>query len=364
MSKLNYGASCVMWNYWSWKTFRSFKECYSVDENTFVIANVPYSRVDLFYSTEENLLNVIKLLEAYALSTNANIREYWFNGVHTQKDILFIVDEAHLYFDSRSSLVRWNNMESMKLLLTQCRKRKIRMVFISQRLTQIDIRIRRLCDYVEEYHRSNFLWLYRVKKNVYENRGDVADIEADNNVKYIADYNDKNYKNEAKLYSEFVSELTVFLKLFAYMDLPFQLMLKEFYNTYYICGQEDSNVNIPSLNKFLLDIKIPVVAKLPFKQVLKNNLPTFYIAYEKIVEVSDKGYNKINQLLHTENLSNNQEIDFVTLPNNKEDLQNLQIKRFWSLDEEEIINVDSQVINKELTLKEKLDLIRKQKNGI
>ena len=135
MSKLNYGASCVMWNFGSWKTFKSFQEAYSVDDNTFVIANVPYSRVDLFYSTENQLLNVIKLLEQYALSTNANIKDYGFNGVRTQKDILFIVDEAHLYFDSRSSLVRWNNMESMKLLLTQCRKRKIRMVFISHKQT-------------------------------------------------------------------------------------------------------------------------------------------------------------------------------------------------------------------------------------
>lgn len=353
-----------MGNFWSGKTFKSFEEAYSVDDNTFVIANVPYSRVNLFYSTEENLLNVIKLLEAYALQTNANIKEYWFDWVRTQKDILFIVDEAHLYFDSRSSLVRGNNMESMKLLLTQCRKRKIRMVFISQRLTQIDVRIRRLCDYVEEYHRSNFLWLYRVKKSVYENRGDVADIEADNNVKYISDYNDKNYKNEAKLYSEFVSELTVFLKLFSYMNLPYQLMLKEFYNTYYICWQEDDRVNIPSLSKFVLDIQIPVVNKIPFKQVLRNNLPTFTRAYDKILEVSDKSYNKINKILHTEVVSNDQESNLLTVPNNQEDLQDIPLKRFWSLDDEEIVSVDSQVINNELTLKEKLDLIRKNKNGI
>ena len=50
-----------MWNFGSWKTFKSFEEAYSVDDNTYVIANVPYSRVNLFYSTEENLLNVIKL---------------------------------------------------------------------------------------------------------------------------------------------------------------------------------------------------------------------------------------------------------------------------------------------------------------
>ena len=360
MSKLNYGASCVMWNFGSWKTFKSFQEAYSVDSNTFVIANVPYSRVDLFYSTEDQLLNVIKLLEQYALSTNASIREYWFNWVHSQKDILFIVDEAHLYFDSRSSLVRWNNMESMKLLLTQCRKRKIRMVFISQRLTQIDVRIRRLCDYVEEYHRSNFLWLYRVKKSVYENRGDVADIEADNNVKYISNYDEKNYKSDAKLYSEFVSELTVFLKLFSYMNLPYQLMLKEFYNTYYICWQEDSRVNIPSLQKFMLDIQIPVIPRIPFNQVLRNNLPTFYKAYDKIVEISDKGFDKINQILHTENQMDDQEVDFGALPNDQEDLQDISLKRFWSLDQEE----NQEVINKTLTLQEKLTLLKNKKNGV
>ena len=341
-----------MWNFGSWKTFKSFEEAYSVDSNTYVIANVPYSRVDLFYSTEENLLNVIRLLEAYALWTNANIKEYWFNWVNTQKDILFIVDEAHLYFDSRSSLVRWNNMESMKLLLTQCRKRKIRMVFISQRLTQIDVRIRRLCDYVEEYHKSNFLWLYWVKKSVYENKWDVADIEADNNVKYISNADNKNYNNDAKLYSEFVSELTIFLKLFSYMNLPYQLMLKEFYNTYYICWQEDSRVNIPSLNKFLLDIKIPVYEKLPFSAVLKNNLPTFYKVYDKICSLSDKSFNEVNKILHTES----QDVDFESLPENKEDLQNLKITPFWSLDDDYIPTV----VWVWLSLKEKLDLLRKK----
>ena len=44
-------------------------------------------------------------------------------------------------------------MESANNVLTQCRKRNIRFVAITQRLTSIDIRIRRLADYVEEYKR-------------------------------------------------------------------------------------------------------------------------------------------------------------------------------------------------------------------
>ena len=76
MSKMNYGASCVMGNFGSGKTFKSFEECYSVDDNTYVIANVPYSRVDLFYSTEKELLQVIKLLEEYSLRTNKDIKRY------------------------------------------------------------------------------------------------------------------------------------------------------------------------------------------------------------------------------------------------------------------------------------------------
>ena len=92
-----------------------------------------------------------------------------------------------MYLDSRSSLRAGSNLERMTRLFTQCRKRKIRIVFITQRLTQIDVRVRRLADYVEEYHKGSFFGLYRVRKTVYENRGDIADIETDQTIRFSDD---------------------------------------------------------------------------------------------------------------------------------------------------------------------------------
>ena len=174
---MRYWLSCVMWNFGSWKTFGVFLESFGLDKNkTCVIANVPYSNVDFFYSTPDDLKHVFEVLEEYTDKTNHKIKNY-FDNQKKVKDILLIVDEAHLYLDSRSSLRAGSNLERMTRLFTQCRKRKIRIVFITQRLTQIDVRVRRLADYVEEYHKGSFFGLYRVRKTVYENRGDIADIE-------------------------------------------------------------------------------------------------------------------------------------------------------------------------------------------
>ena len=105
---------------------------------TYVIANVPYSRVDHYYSTTEDLLNVFEVLDEYCRLTNEDLENYYDsrNGI---KDILLIVDEAHLYLGARESLTKASILNKLKLIFTQCRKRKIRIVFITQRLTQIDI---------------------------------------------------------------------------------------------------------------------------------------------------------------------------------------------------------------------------------
>ncbi|MBQ9553656.1 ATP-binding protein [bacterium] len=135
----------------------TFLEAFSKDKrSTYIISNVPYSCVDHFYSTVDDLLNVFEVLDDYTMRTNLDIKSY--SGVEKYtKSILLIIDEAHLYLGARESLTKASILNKLKLIFTQCRKRKIRIVFITQRLTQIDIYVRRLADYVEEYHRSNFL---------------------------------------------------------------------------------------------------------------------------------------------------------------------------------------------------------------
>ena len=123
-------------------------------EKTYIIANVPYSVVDHYYSTTEDLLNVFDVLGQYSIDTNADVENFYKNR-ENKKDIILIVDEAHLYLGARESLTKASILNQLKTIFTQCRKRKIRVVFITQRLTQIDIYVRRLSDYVEEYNYVN-----------------------------------------------------------------------------------------------------------------------------------------------------------------------------------------------------------------
>ena len=71
----------------------------------FVITNVPYLRADYFFSTEDDLIRLFELLDDFCQETNQNIEQY-SKDIKNQKDIYLIIDEAHRYFDSRSSLIR------------------------------------------------------------------------------------------------------------------------------------------------------------------------------------------------------------------------------------------------------------------
>lgn len=138
--------------------------------------------MDHYRSTTKDLLQVFEVLGKYSEDSNHDIKRL-FKERKQNKNIILVVDEAHLYLGARESLTKASILNKLKTIFTQCRKRKIRIIFITQRLTQIDIYVRRLSDYVEEYHYKNLIVLERVKKKVYINKGDVADIETDNSIK-------------------------------------------------------------------------------------------------------------------------------------------------------------------------------------
>lgn len=249
--------SCVMWNFGSMKTFSQELAMYEMSKDkVFVISNVPYLRNDWFYSSVDDLVEMFHVLDERCQKTNYDIQSYALNRKRN-KDIYIIVDEAHRYFDSRSSLFKWNNMEAVHNVLTQCRKRNIRFVAITQRLTTIDIRIRRLADYVEEYKRWSFLWLYRVKHTVYENRWDLADIETENTVRIASDWQAKTIKDESKLYSEFFTPWTMFMQFSMLFSKSYREIAKEYYNTYYICWLQDRNVDVFDCEKLEKALFVP-----------------------------------------------------------------------------------------------------------
>ena len=259
-----------MWNFGSWKTFGTFLELFKVDkEKTYIIANVPYSVVDHYYSTTEDLLNVFDVLGQYSIDTNADVENFYKNR-ENKKDIILIVDEAHLYLGARESLTKASILNHLKTIFTQCRKRKIRVVFITQRLTQIDIYVRRLSDYVEEYNYVNRWIIEFVKKRIYLNKGDVADIETDTTTKFTNDWDATTYKEDTLISSEFFRPLTTFLELFEFLSSGYRKILLEEYKTYHICWYPDLNVSKLKYEKFLEDIEIKNTEKKDFFTSLKD----------------------------------------------------------------------------------------------
>lgn len=278
---------------------------YEMSKNkVFVISNVPYIRNDWFYSSVDDLIHMFQVLDEWCEKTNYDIQEYALNRARN-KDIYIIVDEAHRYFDSRSSLLKWNNMEYVHNVLTQCRKRNIRFVAITQRLTSIDIRIRRLADYVEEYKKWSFLGLYWVRHSVYENRGDLADIEVDNTVRIASDWTAKNIKDDSKLYSEFFSPWTMFLQFWMLFSKAYREIAKEYYNTYYICGLQDRNVDYFDCDRLIQGLYTPKylrsdanVINVKTSSKVNNKLILLNKAYNKI-------WDKVFKVLDTSNVGDN-----------------------------------------------------------
>lgn len=265
-----------MWNFGSWKTFWSFLELFKCNKNkTYIIANVPYSVVDHYRSTTEDLLQVFNVLGEYSIDTNRDV-ETFYNVRENKKDIILIVDEAHLYLGARESLTKASILNQLKTIFTQCRKRKIRVVFITQRLTQIDIYVRRLSDYVEEYEFNKFANIERVKHRLYLNKWDVADIETDTTTKFTNDGNAITYKEDALLNSWFFRPLTSILELFALLSKWYRKILLEEYQTYHICGYPDLRVKPLIYSEFLKDIEIKPDEKVWYFIQLKKLINEFY----------------------------------------------------------------------------------------
>lgn len=299
---MRFGLSCVMWNFGSWKTFSEQLKMYETKESqVFVISNVPYMRCDRFFSSESDLIEVFDVLDRWCEKTNYDVENY-AKFRKNYKDIYIIIDEAHRYFDSRSSLLKWNNLEKMNNVLTQCRKRNIRIVAITQRLTMIDIRFRRLADYVEEYKRWSFIGLYWVKHSVYENRWDLADIETDNTVRVASDWSVNTLKDDSKLYSEFFTPLTIGLQMFALMSPAYRRILKEYYNTYYICALYDKNSDHFTLESFDRALYVPdYIAKLENVVEIKSSSKKLLSDKTrlKITNFNNKVWSKIENFFDT-----------------------------------------------------------------
>ena len=170
-----YWVKIITWEFWAGKTYNVFYEAYKrklSKENPFIISNIPYSWVDLVYTWIEDLQKVFKVLVEYAQNTNDKdtLNEYW-----KFRPIIFILDEAHLYFFSRWFSKNFN--KEQLIILTQVRKRKISMYLITQELAQLDSTFRRLVPAVRKYYKG--LGWYRRWTDYYFKKDDT-DVKDEN----------------------------------------------------------------------------------------------------------------------------------------------------------------------------------------
>lgn len=204
-----------MGNFGSGKTFGTFLEVAQLDkEKNFIIANVPYKFVDLFYSLPDELYAIIENLEKWIRATNDDVETYYLSQFD-YKNIVLIVDEAHLYFNAR----KWDKgglMERLDVILTQCRKRNIKIFFISQRMKRVDINIRRMTDFVIRYKKRSIpiLWIQRSTRTVYENQWDLADIQWDDSKTYVMNWESWQFKTDIEKSEIESSQFLPLLKLF------------------------------------------------------------------------------------------------------------------------------------------------------
>lgn len=234
--------------YGDWKTYSTFYKAYEERERrpVLLISNVPYKNVDIFFDTLDELKQILRTIEEYMSITNDNIEQY-YNQRHMYKDIIMIVDEAHKFFDSRHF---WNKdwgMDRLTGVLTQCRKRNIKFYMVSQKANTIDLRIRTQSDYLEEYSHTKlvfpFLTIERARRQVYENRGDISDLQGQK-MAIAWDFSwQQAIKDKYRILSEFYYPLTSILKYFVRNAKPYIDLWKEKFLTLYVVGLSGTKYN-------------------------------------------------------------------------------------------------------------------------
>ena len=298
----NFGVYCVMGNFWSGKTSWTFLDLSKVDKRkTYIIANVKYSFVDKFFNTPKDLSLVLDSVINYCKITNKDIKKY-YEEREKYKDIILVVDEAHLYFDSRN---RKNYSSSLDVILSQCRKRNIKVLFISQRLKRVDLNIRRLADFVIRYRRERkpiFIGFEWVKRFIYSNEGDLADIQWDDQRTYITNGENPQVNDieKSEVDKNFFTPLFRW-SLWKLKREPFAwewlAIADQKHLSLYISGLDDERINErdPFLKDILVEEKIEEIIEplkiqksknylIIFQEKIKKYCPTFYKFYFKLLD--------------------------------------------------------------------------------
>lgn len=163
-------STMIIWDFGDWKTFGVEDICYEAKdkypEDVCLISNVPNKIVDINYNSPEDLKTVIEYLFRFFVETNWDIEHY----NKTYRDILLVVDEAHVYFpqDWTSLSADKELLTKMRIILTQCRKRNVKFYLCTQRGKTLNINIRRYTDYIYMYVMQRYFDSAKLRKNTLE----------------------------------------------------------------------------------------------------------------------------------------------------------------------------------------------------
>lgn len=150
-----FGITIDLGAFGAWKTYNIFKEALDIKRkhNAYIISNNPYYFCDLHFNSSDDLWKVFKHLVTYFQKTNTKP----YLESERFRPIVFILDEAHLYFFSRKAMSNLKDDNTM-ITVSQCRKRNILIRFITQELAQLDSTFRRLVPNVRKFYVGMF-WL-------------------------------------------------------------------------------------------------------------------------------------------------------------------------------------------------------------
>ena len=165
-----FGSSLIIWDFWTWKTYWVENIVYQAkDKNPddiCLISNIPNAITDIYYNSPDDLRQLIEYLFRFFIESNNNIDKY----NKTFRDIIMVIDEAQLYFPQDWTSLSWDKelLVKLRVILTQCRKRNVKLYLCTQRWKTVNINVRRYTDYVYMYNMQHFFDNPKFKKNTLE----------------------------------------------------------------------------------------------------------------------------------------------------------------------------------------------------
>lgn len=157
---LDYWVKFIVWDFGAWKTKNLFQYWFlrkKENPDWILIANIPYNFVDYHFDSKEDFDCIMRDLVQYIRDTNSvEFLKEWKEF----PPILILWDEIHEYLFNRDFK---NLNKDVVLVLTQCRKRNIEINCVSQRVSQVDVFLKRL---VWIFHLYKSLWKSWIRREL------------------------------------------------------------------------------------------------------------------------------------------------------------------------------------------------------